>query len=104
MKEVISFIGEFIGVFTVLTIGVCFMVFILNYAFPYISSLSPERRLEKFIDEECLKGNKVAIMIRQNKSYISDKDHLLIRQAIEGNENALKALKLDEESRKKYPY
>lgn len=70
-----------------------FMVFVI---FPFFHSLTPEKRLEKFIDENCLQGNEVAIRIRRERiRYYCDGDYKLVRAAIEGNVNAIRALKLE---------
>ena len=52
--------------------------------------------LEKFINEKCLEGNEIAIQIRREGCrYFSDKDYNLVRAAIEGNQYAIRALKLE---------
>lgn len=79
----------------------CIAPFIIFIAFPLFQSLSREKRFEKFVDDQCIQGNQIAILIRRERmSYLSDRDHKLMQAAIEGNENAIKALKLDPESQK----
>jgi hypothetical protein len=84
---------------TILGVGaaMCFIPFIVFVVFPFFNSFSPEKRLERFIDEKCLEGNEVAIRIRREGlfRYHSHNDNKLIRAAIEGNEYAIKALKLE---------
>lgn len=80
--------------------AICAAIFIIPLMayviFPFVNSLSPEKRLEKFIDEKCLQGNEVAICIRRDRiRYYSDRDCKLIRAAIEGNVYAIRALKLE---------
>lgn len=75
---------------------ICFIPFLSFIVFPFFQSFSPECRIEKFVNEHCLQGNEVAILIKRERlSHYTDRDHALIRAAIEGNESAIKALKLD---------
>lgn len=77
---------------------ICMFPLLLYVVFPFFENFSQEKKLEKFIDEKCLEGNQIAIRIRrQNFSYYSKRDYKLIRAAIQGNEHAIKALKLDAE-------
>ena len=74
--------------------------FILDIVFPFLKGFSSEKRMEKYINEHCIKGNDIAILIRRDKlNYYLERDYDLIRAAIEGNENAIKALKLDREKK-----
>ena len=74
--------------------SVFFVGFVL---FPFFSNLSPEKRLEKFIDNRCLEGNEIAIQIRrQNIRYFGVRDFKLVRAAIEGNKHAIRALRLQD--------
>jgi hypothetical protein len=92
IKYIISIVGTVICSMAVVG-SIFFMAVVL---FPFLSSLAPEKRLEKFIDKKCLQGNEIAIRIRrQNMRYFSDKDCTLVRAAIEGNEYAITALKLE---------
>jgi hypothetical protein len=92
IKNIISIVGTIICSMAV--VGSIFFMAVVF--FPFLSSLAPEKRLEKFIDKKCLEGNEIAIRIRrQNMRYFSDRDCALVRAAIEGNEHAIKALKLE---------
>ena len=74
--------------------------FILDIVFPFFKGFSSEKRMEKYSNEHCIKGNDIAILIRRDKlNYYLERDYDLIRAAIEGNENAIKALKLDREKK-----
>lgn len=100
-KEILSFLGPLLGV----GIAICSVPLMMYVIFPFFQSLSPEKRFEKFIDDQCLLGNEIAILIRREGTrYYLDKDFALIRAAIEGNENAVRALKLDSETLKKKNY
>lgn len=92
IKNIITVLGTIIC--SVAIVGSIFFIgFVL---LPFLSGLTPEKRLEKFIDKKCLEGNQVAIRIRrQNMRYFCDRDCRLVRAAIEGNEHAIKALKLE---------
>lgn len=92
IKNIITVLGAIIG--SVVVIGsVFFMGFVF---FPFLSGLAPEKRLEKFIDKKCLEGNELAIRIRrQNIQYFSGRDYVLVQAAIDGNEHAIRALKLE---------
>ena len=94
LKDVIN-VGSVIIVF----ISIFVLMFVLFFVvFPFIQSFSPEKRFERFVDEKCLEGNEVAIRMRRNRlRYYSDRDFNLYREAINGNENAVKALNLDKE-------
>jgi hypothetical protein len=84
--------------FTIIVVLSMFSIvpLVLFVLFPFFQSFTYEKRIEKLIDEECLKGNEIAIRIRRREiSYFADRDHLLIKEAINGNENAVRALKLD---------
>jgi hypothetical protein len=82
--------------------AICFVPLLAFVVFPFINGLSPEKRLEKFIDKKCLEGNEVAIRIRrEGLRYCRDTDYRLIRGAIEGNKYAIKALKLEFEETNK---
>jgi hypothetical protein len=92
IKNILTVLGMIICSVTIVG-SIFFMGFVL---FPFLSGLAPEKRLEKFIDKKCLEGNEIAIRIRrQNMRYFSDRDCRLVRAAIEGNEHAIKALKLE---------
>jgi hypothetical protein len=101
-------IKNFISVFGTVLCAVilsCFVPFLSYVVFPLFNSFSPESRLEQFVDEHCLQGNEIAILIRRERiSRYLEKDYMLIRAAIEGNENAIKALKLDPGTRKGKSY
>ncbi len=71
------------------------ILFMGFFVFPFLNSLSPEKRLEKYIDKKCLEGNQVAIHIRRKNMFYMYPNIRLIRAAIDGNEHAIKALKLD---------
>ena len=92
IKNIITVVSTIICSFAVVG-SVFFMALVL---FPFLSSLTPEKRLEKFIDKKCLEGNEIAIRIRrQNMRFFGDGDCRLVRAAIEGNEHAIRALKLE---------
>lgn len=92
IKNILTVLGTIICSVTIVG-SIFFMGFVL---FPFLSGLAPEKRLEKFIDKRCLEGNEIAIRIRrQNMRYFSDRDCSLVRAAIEGNEHAIRALKLE---------
>jgi hypothetical protein len=93
IKNIITVLGTIFCSIAVIG-SIFFMGFVL---FPFLSGLSPEKRLEKFIDKKCLEGNEIAIRIRrQGIRYFSDRDCGLVRAAIEGNEHAIRALKLED--------
>jgi hypothetical protein len=80
---------------------ICFIPFLTLVVFPFFQSFSPEHKIENFVNKHCLQGNEIAILIKRERlSYYSERDHTLIRAAIEGNENAIRALKLDSAIRK----
>lgn len=92
IENIITVLGA-IACFVAVVGSMFFMGFVL---FPFLSGLAPEKRLEKFIDKKCLEGNQIAIRIRrQGMRYFGDRDCRLVRAAIEGNEHAIKALKLE---------
>ncbi len=92
IKNIVTIVGAIICSVAVF----CFIFFMAFVLFPFLSSFAPEKRLEKFIDTKCLQGNEIAIRIRrQGIRYFSDRDCRLVRAAIEGNEHAIKALKLE---------
>ena len=91
-KEVLTIIGIVFGVGAML----CFIPFMAYVVFPFFINLTPEKRLEKFIDEKCLQGNEIAIRIRREGfRYYRDRDYKIVRAAIEGNVHAVRALNLD---------
>lgn len=101
IKEVLPVLGTILGV------GAMFGIipFIMFVVFPFFQSLSPEGRFEKFVHQQCLQGNEIAILIRRDGTrFYRDQDFKLARAAIEGNEHAIRALKLDSESHKKRSY
>ena len=75
---------------------VVFFMFIMFVMPSFFSEFSAERRLERFVDQKCIEGNEIAIKIRRERIYIICRDAQLIRAAIDGNQNAIKALRLDE--------
>jgi|HubBroStandDraft_6_1064221.scaffolds.fasta_scaffold1219398_2 hypothetical protein len=92
IKNILTLIGTIVCSFAVAGF-IFFMAFVF---FPFLSSLAPEKRLEKFIDKKCLEGNEIAIRIRlQNIRYFGDRDCSLVRAAIKGNKHAIRALKLE---------
>ena len=75
--------------------------FLIYVVFPFFNSFSPEKKLERLVDEQCVQGNEIAIRIRRDGTrYYYDRDYKLVKAAIEGNENAIRALKLDSETHK----
>lgn len=98
LKEILLFLAPIFFI----TTSLCLVPFLMYVVFPFFQSFSPEKRFEKYIDDKCIQGNEVAILIRREgvRSYL-DKDYKLIKEAIEGNEYAIKALKLDAETLKK---
>lgn len=54
-----------------------------------------ESRIRKKIHEEILKGNKVAIILKNHKCFILIEDEDLILKALEGNEYAIQALNIE---------
>lgn len=90
---------------SVILISVSIIPLTLYVVFPFFQSLSPEKKLEKYIDQQCILGNEIAISIRRrNIRYYNDSDKRLIKSAIEGNQNAIKALNLDQETINKKLY
>jgi hypothetical protein len=88
-----------------IVVSICFIPLMMFVVFPFFERLSSEKRLEKFVDNQCLRGNEIAILVRrEGNRYYDKRDYKLIRAAIEGNEHAIKALKLDPESRKNKNY
>lgn len=95
-------IGEILSVILTILASICFLPFMMYIVFPFFESFTPEKKLEKLIEQQCLLGNEIAIQIRRdNFRYYANSDYKLVRAAIEGNVNAAKALKLDNESLKK---
>jgi hypothetical protein len=92
IKNIITVFGTIVS-----SVAVVGSIFFLGFVlFPLLSGLAPEKRLERFIDKKCLEGNEIAIRIRrQNVRYFSDRDHRLVRAAIDGNEHAIRALRLE---------
>lgn len=100
-KEIIAIILPFVGI----GIAFCFVPFMMYIVFPFFQNLSPEKKFEKYIDEQCLQGNEIAICIRRGGiRYYFDRDYKLVRAAIEGNEYAIRALKLEAENQTKKNY
>lgn len=98
-------IGEIVSAFLIIAGSICFIPLMMYVVFPFFESFSAEKKLEKFIEEQCLLGNEIAIQIRRdNIRYYADSDYKLVRAAIEGNENAARALRLDKESLQKKSY
>jgi hypothetical protein len=92
IKEAITILGTI----TAIIVAASFIPLMAYVVFPFFNSLSPEKRLEKFINEKCLEGNETAIQIRrEGYRYYSEKDYKLVRAAIEGNKHAIRALKLE---------
>jgi hypothetical protein len=82
---------------------IMFMMFLIYGFIPFVFSFSPEKRLERFVNEKCIEGNEIAIKIRQRRTYlIREGNGELIRSAIEGNEGAIRALELND--KEKYPF
>lgn len=80
-------------------IAFSFIPLCMYVIFPFFHSLSQEQRFEKYINNQCLQGNEIAILIRREGiRYYNEKDYQLIRAAIQGNVHAIKALKLDKET------
>lgn len=90
-----------LGVFGALVMAFCLVPFLVFIVFPFFNSLTAEKRLEKFINDQCLQGNEIAIRIKRDKiRFYDNTDYALVRSAIQGNEHAIRALKLDPESQK----
>lgn len=78
------------------TCVICFIPFMYFIVLPFFNSFTPENRLEKFINDECIEGNEIAIRIKRERiRYHNNNDYNLVRSAIEGNEHAIRALGLD---------
>lgn len=96
IKDIAPVLGPILSVVA----AICFIPVMVFVVFPFFESLSSEKRLEKFVDDQCLQGNEMAILIRRDGTrYYAKRDYKLIRSAIEGNEYAIKALKLDPQSK-----
>lgn len=92
LKEMLPFLGPIL----VITTSICLVPFLMYIVLPFLQSFSPEKRFERYIDKKCIQGNEIAILIRrEGLKYSLSKDYELMQAAIEGNEHAIKALKLD---------
>lgn len=98
IKEILILVLAIVG-------PACLVPFIMHIVFPFFESFSAEKKLEKFIEEQCILGNEIAIQIRRdNIRYYAVSDYKLVRAAIQGNENAARALNLDKETLQKKNY
>ena len=69
--------------------------------FAAIKGEMAERRIERTVNQECIKGNKVAIELKKKSyNYYRAKDEDLIMEALKGNEFAIDALKIDMKEKK----
>lgn len=66
---------------------------ILNFAF--LRKDRAEARIEKSVIENAIKGNKIAIYLHRKRSVYREKEGDLIKEAMEGNAAAIKALGID---------
>ena len=92
MKAFLDFITPIVIIFSV-----CFPMFY----FGFIRKELKERKLERIIDQEVIKGNKVAIEIRKSLRFINSKDEELIMAALACNKSAMEALRIDIKEEKK---
>lgn len=69
---------------------------LFSYGFPFFDQFSKNSRLQRFVDKGCLDGNEVAIKIKKRGLYRFRDDGELVKEAINGNEFAYKALRLDQ--------
>lgn len=92
MKSFLSFITPII-----IILSICGPFFY----FSFIRKELEENKLEKTVDQEVIKGNKVAIAMRRSSRFVYFKDKDLIIAALEGNKSAIEALRIEIREEKK---